>query len=158
MRMGFVNSCKLAAILWLLPAAFAQSPTILTVAQPQKVAAKRNTDVTAKIDVSIAAGYHVNSNAPHEAYLIPLRLTWTPAPLTVETVTFPKARDEKYAFSEEPLSVFTGNFEIATKFKVPADALSGPAILAGKLRYQACNNTMCFPPKTVEVKLPVEVQ
>jgi hypothetical protein len=128
------------------------------VAQPQKVSAKRNADVTAKIDVSIAAGYHVNSNAPHEAYLIPLRLTWIAAPLTVETVIFPKARDEKYSFSEEPLSVFTGNFEIATKFKVPADALNGPAILAGKLRYQACNNTMCFPPKTVEVKLPVEVQ
>jgi thioredoxin:protein disulfide reductase len=156
--MGFVNSCKLAAVLALVPAAFAQAPVILVVAQPQKVAAKRNGDVTAKIDVSIAAGYHVNSNAPHEAYLIPLRLTWTPAPLTVETVTFPKARDEKYSFSDEPLSVFTGNFEIATKFKVPADALSGPVILAGKLRYQACNNTMCFPPKTVEVKLPVEVQ
>jgi hypothetical protein len=156
--MGFVNSCKLVAFLTLLPAALAQSPAILTVAQPQKVAAKRNTDVTAKIDVSIAAGYHVNSNAPHEAYLIPLRLTWIAAPLSVETVTFPKARDEKYSFSEEPLSVFTGNFEIATKFKVPADALSGPAILAGKLRYQACNNTMCFPPKTVEVKLPIDVQ
>jgi len=32
------------------------------------------------------------------------------------------------------------------------------SILPGKLRYQACNNTMCFPPKTVDVKLPVEVQ
>ena len=156
--MGFVTFSKLAAILLLLPAAFAQSNPILTVAQPQKVTAKRNADLTAKIEVAIAAGYHINSNAPHEAYLIPLRLTWTPAPLAVETVTFPKARDEKYQFSEQPLSVFTGNFEIATKFKVPADALSGQSILAGKLRYQACNNTMCFPPKTVEVKLPIEVQ
>ncbi len=156
--MAFVNCSRLAAILLFLSAAFAQGPAILTVAQPQKVAAERNADVTAKIDVSIAAGYHINSNAPHEAYLIPLRLTWTPAPLTVETVTFPKARDEKYSFSEEPLSVFTGNFDIATKFKVPADALSGLTILVGKLRYQACNNTMCFPPKTVEVKLPVDVQ
>ena len=30
--------------------------------------------------------------------------------------------------------------------------------MAGKLRYQACNNKACFPPKTVEVKLPVQVQ
>ena len=116
--MGFVNSSNLAVILLLLPAAFAQSTVILTVAPPQKVAAKRNTDVTAKIEVSIAAGYHINSNTPHEAYLIPLRLTWTPAPLEVETVSFPKPRDEKYSFSEQPISVFTGNFEIATKFKV----------------------------------------
>jgi len=39
----------------------------------------------------------------------------------------------------------------------PADALSG-SILPGKLRYQACHNTMCFPPKTEDVKLPTEIQ
>jgi len=128
------------------------------VAPPQKVAGKRGSELTAKLAVSLGASYHVNSNAPHEAYLIPLRLTWTPAPLAVESVTYPKPRDEKYEFSEQPLSVFTGNFEIATKFKVPADAASGPAIIAGKLRYQACTNNMCFPPKTVDVKLPVEIQ
>jgi len=156
--MGFVNSSRLAPILLLLPAAFAQSNAILTVAQPEKLVAKRNTEITARIDVSIAEGYHINSNAPHEVYLIPLRLTWTPEPLSVETVIFPKPRDEKYQFSDQPLSVFTGNFAIATKFKVPAAALSGPAILAGKLRYQACNSNMCFPPKTVELKLPIEVR
>jgi hypothetical protein len=137
----------------------AQSNTILTVAPPEKVVAKRNSEATAKISVALGAGYHANSNAPHEAYLIPLRLTWTPVPLEVETVIYPKAHDEKYQFSpDQPLSVFTGNFEITTKFKVPADATAGLAILPGKLRYQACNNTMCFPPKTVEVRLPVEIQ
>ena len=114
--------------------------------------------MTAKLSVSLGAGYHVNSNAPHESYLIPLRLSWTPTPLEVESVAFPKPRDEKYQFSDGPLSVFTGNFEIATKFKAPAEAVSGMTILLGKLRYQACNNTMCFPPKTVEVKLPVEIE
>lgn len=119
---------------------------------------KRNSAVTTKLAVSLGETYHVNSNAPHEDYLIPLRLTWTPAPLEVESVAYPKPHDDKYQFSHQPLSVFTGNFEITTKFKVPADAASGPAIIAGKLRYQACNNNMCFPPKTVEVKLPVEIQ
>jgi hypothetical protein len=129
------------------------------VAPPQKVAGKRGAELTAKLAVSLGEGYHVNSNTPHEAYLIPLKLTWTPAPLEVVSVTFPKPHDEKYQFSpDEPLSVFTGNFEIVTKFKVPADTTAGPAIIAGKLRYQTCNNTMCFPPKTVDVKLPVEIQ
>ncbi|MBZ5593498.1 MAG: protein-disulfide reductase DsbD N-terminal domain-containing protein [Acidobacteriia bacterium] len=126
---------------------------------PQKVAGKRGAELTAKLAVSLGEGYHVNSNTPHEAYLIPLKLTWTAAPLDVASITYPKPHDEKYQFSpDEPLSVFTGNFEIATKFKVPADATSGPAILTGKLRYQACNNTMCFPPKTVEVKQAVEIR
>lgn len=137
----------------------AQSNAILTVAPPEKVVAKRDSEVTAKVAVTLGAGYHVNSNAPHEAYLIPLKLTWTAAPLEVEAVTYPKASDEMYPFSpDQPLSVFTGNFDIATKFKAPGDATSGLMILAGKLRYQACNNTMCFPPKTVEIKLPVEIR
>lgn len=122
------------------------------------MAAKRNSTAIAKLEISLGSGYHVNSNTPSESYLIPLRLNWAPAPLEVEAVTYPKPHDEKYQFSEKPLSVFTGDFEIATKFKVPGDALAGPAILPGKLRYQACNNTMCFPPKTVEVRLPVEIQ
>jgi hypothetical protein len=138
---------------------FAQGNPILTVAPPQKVVAKRDSAVTAKIAVTLGNGYHVNSDSPHEAYLIPLKLNWTAAPLQVEQVTYPKAHDEKYQFSpDQPLSVFTGSFEIATKFRVPADATSGMMVLAGKLRYQACNNTMCFPPKTVEIKLPAEIQ
>ncbi len=137
---------------------FAQSNPILTVAPPAKTVVKRNSEASSKISVTLGAGYHVNSNAPHETYLIPLKLAWTPAPLEVEAVVYPKARDEKYAFDDQPLSVFTGNFEIATKFKAPADAPAGLAVLAGKLRYQACSSTMCFPPKTVEVKLPVEIQ
>ena len=161
--MAFKNSCRLLltlpAILLFLPCSWAQGNPILAVAPPQKVAGKRGAELTAKLAVSLSEGYHVNSNTPHEAYLIPLKLTWTPAPLEVASVIFPKPRDEKYQFSpDQPISVFTGNFEIVTKFRVPVDATSGPAIIAGKLRYQACNNTMCFPPKTVEVKLPVEIQ
>ena len=65
---------------------------------------------------------------------------------------------EKYEFSETPLSVFTGNFDIVTKFKAAAGAPVGPAYVSGKLRYQACNDKACFPPKTLDIKLPVSVQ
>ena len=157
-KMAFRSSSKVPAILLVLPCLFAQNSAILTIQPPQKASAKRGATVTAKLQVSLGSSYHVNSNKPHEEYLIPLRLEWMPAPLAVEVVTYPKPHDEKYTFSEKPLSVYTGDFEISTTFKVPADALAGPSILLGKLRYQACNNNMCFPPKTVEVKLPVTVQ
>lgn len=111
-----------------------------------------------KLAISLAPGYHVNSNTPSESYLIPLKLTWNPGPLEVLHVSFPKPHVEKYEFSPKPLSVFTGNFDIATRFKVPADAATGPGVVTGKLRYQACNNTACFAPKTIEVKLPVQIQ
>jgi len=100
----------------------------------------------------------VNSDRPHEEYLIPLRLTWDDALLQVKRLTYPKATDEIYEFSQTPLSVFSREFRIGTLFDVPASVPPGSHIVVGKLRYQACNNTTCFPPKTVEVKLPVEIE
>jgi hypothetical protein len=52
----------------------------------------------------------------------------------VETVAveFPKPVIEKSDFSEKPLSVFTGNFEIVTKFKRAPGAVPGPALLTGE--------------------------
>ncbi|HWB96226.1 MAG TPA: protein-disulfide reductase DsbD domain-containing protein [Bryobacteraceae bacterium] len=127
-------------------------------APPPKVVAQRGAAADAKISVQLQPGYHVNSNTPSEDYLIPLKLTWTPAALDPANTVYPKPKQEKYQFSPKPLSVFTGNFELVTHFKVPAAAQRGPGILLGKLRYQACNDNACFPPKTVEVRLPYEVR
>jgi hypothetical protein len=131
---------------------------LLTVDPPATVSAKRGSSVQAKVKAVLQPGYHCNSNTPSEDYLIPLKLTWDKGPLESPVVAYPKAQMEKYEFSDKPISVFTGNFELLTTFKVAANAPVGPTILLGKLRYQACNNKACFPPKTVEVKLPVQVQ
>lgn len=135
----------------------AQSSGVLTVGIIPKLTAKKKAVVTAKVPVQLRNGYHVNSNTPSDDYLIPLRLTWTAAPLEMKDVVYPAPKMEKYEFSEKPLSVFTGDFEIATRFLVPASAPGGQQILTGKLRYQACNHKECLPPKTLEVKLPIEI-
>lgn len=121
--------------------------------------AKRGASAEAKIAVSVEPGFHVNSNTPSDAYLIPLKLTWASGgALEPGEIVFPKPQMEKYEFSDKPLSVFTGDFDLTAKFKVPAGASQGPGIMLGKLRYQACNNNSCFPPKTVEVRLSYQVQ
>jgi len=147
----------IAARLLYPPSAKTQG-NILSVEPPHAVPAKRGATAAAKLKVSLQSGFHVNSNTPSDEYLIPLKLTWTPGPLDSPTVSYPKPQMEKYEFSDKPLSVFTGNFELNTTFKVPANAPVGPSVMAGKLRYQACNNKACFPPKNVDVKLPVQVQ
>lgn len=73
-------------------------------------------------------------------------------------IVYPKPQFENYAFSKKPVSVFSGTFVIETNFKVAPDAPAGPATIAGKLRYQACNARECLPPKTIEIQVPVEVQ
>lgn len=112
-----------------------------------------------KIPVQLQSGFHVNSNTPSEEYLIPLRLTWEKSAAfeTVETI-FPEPQTEKYEFSPKPLSVFTGDFEIVARVKARDLASSGPGILLGKLRYQACSKTVCYRPRTIEVRLPYQIQ
>jgi DsbC/DsbD-like thiol-disulfide interchange protein len=145
----------------MLPCLWAQNSSggHLSAGQPQKVTGKRNEAVQAKIPITVDAGYHVNSNKPAEEYLIPLRLTWTSTgALEGGEVVFPKPSLEKYEFSKEPLSVFTGSFNLVVNFKIGATAPAGPGAAAGKLRYQACNDKACFPPKTIEISIPYQVQ
>lgn len=148
--------------LWLLVAAsaamVAQISNPLTVSPAPKLNLKRGETASAKVHLRMAPGYHSNSNTPSEAYLIPLKLTWPPGPLEAEAVEYPKPLMEKFEFSPAPLSVFSGEFDILTKFKIPANAPVGMSIVTGKLRYQACNDRMCLPPKTIEVPLTVEVR
>ena len=142
----------------LAPAISAQMAPTLSVAAVPTVKVKKGSDAVVALKASLPAGYHANSNKPTESYLIPLTLKWTGGPLQLESVTYPKASLEKYSFSEKPISVVTGEFEITTKFKVPADAPTGPAAQTGTLRYQACDNKACYPPKTVPVNITVSVE
>ncbi|HEY1756885.1 MAG TPA: protein-disulfide reductase DsbD domain-containing protein [Bryobacteraceae bacterium] len=137
---------------------FAQAVNVLHFNPPPPLRAKIGTTVEAKVPLSLMEGYHVNSNTPSDDYLIPLQLTWTKGALESAGVVYPKPRLEKYQFSpDKPLSVFSGNFELTAKFTVPATAAPGPAAVNGKLRYQACNNTMCLAPKSMDVALQVDI-
>src|SRR5262249_39553841 len=152
-----LRSAALAGIFFLAsPHSFAQG-NVLTIAPPDKLTAKAGAMAEAKLKVELRSGYHCNSNTPSDDYLIPLKLTWAPGSLEVGDVAYPKPQMEKYAFSEKPLSVYTGNFEIVTHFKVPAGAMPGDAVIGAKLRYQACTDRMCLPPKTVDVSLPLNI-
>jgi DsbC/DsbD-like thiol-disulfide interchange protein len=131
---------------------------VLSVVPGPAVQAKIGATVDAKVSLQLRQGYHVNSNTPSDEYLIPLKLTWnTGGPLEAAAVTYPKPRLEKYSFSEKPLSVFSGMFDLAVHFKVPAGAVQGPAAVSGKLRYQACNENMCLPPKDLPVTLQIDI-
>jgi hypothetical protein len=132
--------------------------SVLSVTPPKVVAAKRNQTVSADIKLELRQGYHVNSDKPTDEYLIPLKLTWTPGAAESAGVDFPAPVMQKFSFSEKPLSVFEGDFKLTAKFKIPANAPVGPSKLEGKLRYQACNDRMCLPPRTLDVIVPLEIQ
>ena len=135
--------------------AFAQTPA-LTLKPPVGVVVKKGATIDVKVSATLNEGFHLNSHTPTEDYLIPLSLKWEGPLEEVETV-YPKPQMEKYSFDDKPLSVLTGQFPLVTKFKAAGGAAPGPVTMNGKVRYQACNNTMCFAPKTVPVTLTIQV-
>jgi thioredoxin:protein disulfide reductase len=144
------------AALALAASSLCAQTNVVAVNAPMHTTAKRSGAFSAKFIVEIKQGYHVNSHKPVEDYIIPLRLTWDKNAFEFVETVFPQPKMEKYQFSKELVSVFSGSFEIVSKFKVPANAPQGPGLLSGKLRYQACTETMCLPPKTIDVKMQVE--
>ena len=142
------------------PSLFSQSQgsAVLSVAAPDRLTIRRGASAEVTLKAQLQPGFHVNSNAPGDEFLIPLKLSWAKDPLDSGQITYPKPQMEKFAFSTNPISVYSGNFEIATRFKAPDSAAPGLALMTGKLRYQACNNKECLPPRTIDVKVAVEIQ
>jgi hypothetical protein len=154
--------CSLGAALLLLAMPAGAQPAAQQLVQaeaPHSVAAKRGANVEVPLKLAVRAGYHIQSNAPSEDYLIPTVLNWDQAaPLAPQGVNYPKGESVKYEFAEKPLSVYSGAITVTSRFKVPANAPAGTANLKGKLRYQACTQNLCLPPRTLEVSVPVKVE
>ena len=112
---------------------------------------------TAEVSVSIQIRpkYHINSNTPADEYLIPTKLTWESSGLRLTKTEYPEPETVKYSFSDKPLSVYSNKIVIVSHFAVPEKAPASLTELKGKLRYQACNNRACLPPKTADVTVRV---
>jgi len=133
-------------------------------AQQNKISIEPNDPITVKrgepakqvLKVVVLQGFHVNSDKPRDEFLIPLKLTWNPGPLEATSVSYPKP--EELEMNDQKLVVFTGTVPIETQFVTSKNAAKGEATITGKLKYQACNNQMCFRPATIDVHFPVVIE
>ena len=104
----------------------------------------------------VASGFHINSNTPKEEYLIPTDLKLDPpTDIIVGKVTYPPGIDASLPFApDEKLSVYTGPFDLSVTVRPLVSVPPGKYSFRGELKYQACDNAACYPPK----KLPVEFE
>jgi hypothetical protein len=97
--------------------------------------------------VRLPKDIHVQSNKPRDPSLIPTVLTIDPpAGVTVDAVHYPKATDLAQPNRKEPLAVYGSAFEIGVKVSLAPGVPAGDLVVPATLRYQACNDTVCFPP------------
>jgi thiol:disulfide interchange protein DsbD len=152
-----------ASIAWgllLCTQGFAQvrgvAATVTPLVERDRVAS--GSTVRAALEVALPEGFHVQSNKPRDASLIPTRLTFTPPEgVTVQEIVFPPAVDLKQAGVDQPLAVFEREFAIGVVFSVAPEMARGEFVVPGQLRYQACNDTTCFAPKDAAAEWTVRV-
>jgi DsbC/DsbD-like thiol-disulfide interchange protein len=119
---------------------------------------KRGRSVQGTITMEIPAGYHVNSSRPLEKFLVATQLKIeAPNGIRVGPVIYPRAVLRMFKFSKSRVSVYEGRAIMRFSVSVPANAATGPAELKARLRYQSCNDEVCFPPRTQEVSLSLTV-
>ena len=107
----------------------------------------------------VASGFHINSNTPKEEYLIPTDLKLDPpTDIIVGKVTYPPGVDASLPFApDEKLSVYTGPFDLSVTVRPLVSVPPGKYSFRGELKYQACDNAACYPPKKLPVEFEVKV-
>jgi hypothetical protein len=120
---------------------------------PQQVTLAAGKPGTVDLHFRINEGLHINSHTPRQKSLIKTELIEAePEGVTIAAVDFPPGTD--YAFEADPstkLSVYSGEFVLRMHLK----AGRGDHLVSGALRYQACDNHTCFPPRNLPVAVDV---
>jgi len=136
----------------------ARRPVIEVKASPATVRATAGTAVAVRLSVRLPPDIHVQSDKPRDPSLIPTALTLTlPAGVSVEKIAYPKAVDLTQAGRPDPLAVFGGDFTVEARLAVPADLAAGEHQVVAMFRYQACSNSVCFPPARTTVQWTLTV-
>ena len=112
-----------------------------------------------ELQFRIGRGFHINSNTPKSEFLIPTILKLdAPTDIVVGRIAYPPGEEMSFPFSpDEKLSVYTGNFSLAVTVRPLHTVVPGKYMLRGQLRYQACDNAACYPPKQLPVQFEVKI-
>jgi hypothetical protein len=133
-----------------------QTASWVQLISPRQVSIPAGKPAIVELHFVIAPKLHINSHTPPSETLIPTRLAVTEVPgLKVAAIDFPAG--QPFVIPIDPttkLDVYTGEFVL----KAHVIAQPGSHLLQGVLRYQACDNAACYPPKTLPLAVSVVAQ
>jgi len=103
--------------------------------------------------------YHVNSSQPLAEELIPTQLHFSlPSEVAIGKLQYPAGKLMSFPFDPSTkLSVYSGDFVVRGLVIAPGQASTGTYTIHGELKYQACDNNACYPPKKLPFTFNVKV-
>jgi hypothetical protein len=135
-----------------------KAPSV-SIAPVPLVTAPRAAQTMVDLNFRVAPGFHINSNAPKSEFLIPTNLKMDlPTDIILGKIAYPAGQDLAFPFSpDEKLNVYSGDFTVTVAVHPLHAVQPGKYVIHGVLRYQACDNAQCFPPKSLPVSIDVKV-
>jgi Disulphide bond corrector protein DsbC len=135
-----------------------RSPSV-TMAPLPVITVTRGKSNPVNLRFRVSSGFHINSNQPKSEFLIPTVLKVSaPTDIVIGRVTYPAGSEMSFAFApEDKLSVYTGEFPVVVEVRPLAEVITAKYMIRGELRYQACDNAACYPPKKLPVQFEVKV-
>ena len=119
--------------------------------------ARRGATTTGTIVLDIPKELHVNSSRPKSEYAIPTTVRISGKGVRVGEITYPRGENRKFQFSEELINVYEGTVFIWFNVTVPPNYRGKSVELKAVVRYQACTNEVCYPPRNKEVTINARV-
>jgi cytochrome c biogenesis DsbD-like protein len=150
---------QLLGTLFLLLAVGTPHLTMATSASPTP-AAPATPGSTIKLFVDVIPDPKVHVYAPGAKDYLPIALEVMPAAgITVGKLTYPKAQDLYFEPLKEHVPVFSAPFRLVQDVAIGRAVKRGQSlIVAGVLKYQACDDTICFNPVTAPVSWTVAIK
>jgi len=120
---------------------------------PEQVSVPAGKPSAVTLHFRVAQGLHINSHTPSDEFLIPTTFSIPDGMgVRLDAATYPPGTIMVMAFDPKTkVSVYTGEFTIHARIV----ATAGNHLVQGKLRYQACDQNQCLPPKTIDVPIDV---
>ncbi|HSI87637.1 MAG TPA: protein-disulfide reductase DsbD N-terminal domain-containing protein [Pyrinomonadaceae bacterium] len=121
--------------------------------------AARGKATRSAVVLTIPGGLHVNSNRPDSEYSIPTSVTVTAAGgARAGGVTYPRGKDKKFQFSPNTINIYEGRVVIPFTLTVPRGFKGDVVRVTARVRFQACTDEVCYPPRTETVTLSARVR
>lgn len=108
--------------------------------------------------LTIPGGLHVNSSRPASEYAIPTSVRLSAPGARVSRVTYPRGHNRKFQFSEDLINVYENRVSFPFTVTVPANFRGSTVRVNASVRYQACTDEVCYPPKTKQITMTARVR
>ena len=134
-------------------------PVQWTGAVAPKTAVRAGANIVIELSAAVQEGWHVHGLAQLPGGPTPLRVTLDTNAF-VQTAGAPtgsspvKKHDTAFDLDTE---VYNGRFDLNLPARVNPHSSAGRDLIPVSVRFQACNDRVCLPPRTVHLSVPIEI-